>query len=80
MAVERVPVFDEVYAFLTSSPSPAEIMAFRPSSEAQARIADLLQANREGRLSEAERRELDEFSQVEHFVRMLKIHAAAAHW
>lgn len=75
MAIERIPVFDEVYEFLTSAPSPEAIMSFRPSDETQQRISTLLEANRNGSLTPQEQMELEEFSRVEHFVRMLKIHA-----
>jgi hypothetical protein len=75
MAVVHAPTFDEVYEFLLSSPTPAEVIAFRPSEETQERIKTLLDTNRTGKLTEAQQHELDEFAQVEHFVRMLKIKA-----
>jgi hypothetical protein len=50
------------------------IMAFRPSESTQQRIRQLLAANKVGQLSADEVAELDEFEQVEHFVRMLKLH------
>ena len=68
------PVYQEVYYFLASSPTPEEILAFRPAEATQQRIQALLQASKAGRLSDAEAAELDEFEQVEHFVRMLKLH------
>lgn len=67
--------YSEVYEFLVSSPTPEEILAFRPSEETQERIRALLAANKAGTLSPEETLELDEFDKVEHFVRMLKIHA-----
>lgn len=74
MAVAESPVYQEVFYFLASSPTPDEILAFHTSEAVQQRIHDLLQASREGRLSPDEAAELDEFEQVEHFVRMLKLH------
>ena len=67
--------YSEVYEFLVSSPSPEEILAFRPSEATQERIRTLLAANKAGSLSTEETIELEEFDKLEHFVRMLKLHA-----
>jgi hypothetical protein len=75
MVVAPTPVFNEVYDFLLSSPTAQQIVSFRPSETTQDRIRDLLGRNQEGRLTEDEQIELDEFLRVEHFVRMLKIKA-----
>lgn len=74
MTVVPVPTYDEVLEFLLSSPTPEEILAFDPSPEAQARVRALLDANRDP-LTPQEQAELEEFSRLEHFVRMLKIKA-----
>lgn len=74
MTIAPVPTYDEVLDFLLTAPSAEEIIAFRPSAEAQARISELLEANRDN-LTLEEQAELEEFAQVEHFVRMLKIKA-----
>jgi len=74
MAIAQSPVYQEVYYFLASAPSHAEILAFRPSDATRERIRMLLNANKENRLSAEQQAELDEFEQVEHFVRMLKLH------
>jgi predicted amidohydrolase len=68
------PIYQEVYYFLASAPTHEQILAFRPSEATQDRIRALLTANREGRLTMDEQAELDEFEQVEHLVRMLKLH------
>lgn len=74
MAVVESPVYREVYYFLASAPSHEQILAYRPTSITQERIDYLLAANKDGQLSPEEEAELDEFEQVEHFVRMLKLH------
>jgi hypothetical protein len=74
MAVAEPPVYQEVYYFLASQPTPEQILAFRPSEGTQTRIRALLESNKAGRLTPDEQAELDEFEQVEHFVRMLKLH------
>jgi hypothetical protein len=75
MAVAQSPIYQEVFVFLVSSPTPQDIIAFRPSEATQERIRELLAANKANRLTADENAELDEYEQVEHFVRMLKIHA-----
>lgn len=74
MAVAEPPVYQEVYRFLASAPTHAEILAFRPSEPSQQRIRDLLERNKASQLAPEEQAELDEFEQIEHFVRMLKLH------
>jgi hypothetical protein len=75
MAVTQTPVYQEIYEFLVSSPTPAEIIAFRPSEMTQMRVRTLLDANKENHLTPDEQIELDEFERAEHFMRMLKAHA-----
>jgi hypothetical protein len=69
------PIYAEVYRFLISAPSPEAIIGFRASEAIQARVRELLEANREGTLTEEARIELDEFQHINHFVSMLKIYA-----
>ena len=66
---------DEVFGFLLSSPTPQQIIAFHASEAAQQRLRYLLDANRDGILSAAERAELEEASQINHFVTRLKAKA-----
>lgn len=67
--------FDEVLEFLASTPTPEHILAFRPSEAMQQRVSYLLEMNRNGTLSTPGQAELNEFTQLEHFMRMLKIKA-----
>ena len=69
--------FHEIYEFLTSSPTPQAIINFHPSEATRQRVQSLLQANKERTLTPQETRELDEFADLEHLVRMLKIYARA---
>lgn len=75
MDMTRYSAYDEVYDFLLSAPTLEAVIAFRPSEATLTRVRVLLDANRSGTLSGTEQAELDEFSSVEHFVRMLKIRA-----
>lgn len=69
---------EEIADFLASGPSPAELLAFRPSAQTQARAEELIERLKEGRLSEEERSELDQFEQAERFMRLVKARIQAA--
>lgn len=66
---------EEVLAFLLSSPTPQQIIDFHASETAQERLRYLLEANRQGILSPEERAELEEASQMNHFIMLLKAKA-----
>ncbi len=68
-------VQDEVFGFLLSTPTLQQIIAFHASEAAQQRLRYLLDANRDAILSDAERAELDEALQINHFVTRLKAKA-----
>lgn len=75
MSTIVVPIYEEVYQFLISSPKPQEIIDFRVSEETQKRVSILLSKNRDGILTPDERSELDQFEQVNHLMSMMKIYA-----
>jgi hypothetical protein len=58
-----------------TAPTPERILAFKASSEAQERLRHLLDANDAGTLTAGEKAELDEASQMNHFVMLLKARA-----
>lgn len=66
---------EEVMTFLLSSPTPQEIIRFRASENAQQRLRYLLDANRNDTLTPQEEAELDEASNVNHFMTSLKAEA-----
>jgi hypothetical protein len=70
-----VSIQEEVLAFLLSSPTPQHIVDFHASETAQERLRYLLDANRQGTLTDEERAELDEASQMNHFIMLLKAKA-----
>jgi len=51
------------------------VIDFRPSEAAQARVEDLLEREKDGELSSAERSELDNYLQIEHLMRLAKARA-----
>jgi len=67
----------EVLDFLAGDPSLQEIMSFKVSEEAQDRLRELLDKNREDRLTNAEEAELNLYEQIEHVMILLKAHAHA---
>lgn len=79
MAIEQKPdvklMEDEIYDFLTSSPTLEQIIDFHISEPAQLRTRYLLEVNREGVLTPEENTELDDIETLEHFMIMLKIRA-----
>lgn len=69
------PAYHEIIDFIAAGTTPEEVANFRPSTEAQRRIADLLEREREQHLSPEEKAELDHFMELEHILRMAKAKA-----
>ena len=67
-------VYDEVIEFIASS-IPQNVIAFRPSEEAKARVTDLIFREKTEGLSEDEKSELDHYLQIEHLMRLAKARA-----
>jgi hypothetical protein len=72
---ESSPVYEELLDVLASSANVEQLLTFRLSEQRQARLDELLQRNREGKLTAAERGELEEFERLEHLGRMVKARA-----
>lgn len=70
-------VYIEVLDFLIKRPTPQEIATFKASPQAQARLSQLLDKNREETLNEAETTELNVYEQLEHLMILLKARACA---
>jgi len=66
---------NDVLEKLASLPTPEEVLALRPAPRFQERLNELLETNRTSSLSQADRREWDQYQYVEHLVRMAKISA-----
>ena len=67
--------YDEVIEFIAAGTSPQNIIAFHPSEEAKARVADLIfREKTEGLLAE-EKSELDHYLQIERLMRLAKARA-----
>ena len=67
--------YDEIVDLFARGPTSADILAFRPSKQAQERVRDLLARHRSGELSEAEASELERFGELEHLMQLVKARA-----
>jgi hypothetical protein len=69
------PVYMELVDFIANGTTPETVAAFRPSAEAQQRVSELLERNRESQLTEDETVELEAFVVLEHILRLAKAKA-----
>ena len=69
------PVYMELVDFVARGSIPEEVASFRTSPEAQRRVAELLERQRESKLTEEETSELDGFVQLEHMLGLAKAKA-----
>jgi len=67
--------YEEVIDFLAAGRSPREIIEFRPSEEARARVYDLVAREKSYGLSAEEAMELDNYMRLEHLMRLTKASA-----
>lgn len=73
----NIPViYDELIDYLVQKATPAEILAFKPSIEAENRAGDLLERSNQGSLTDAERFELEQMVYFEKRIALLKAQAA----
>lgn len=72
---DYAPIYDSFLDYLIEKATPAEILAFRPSAEAQERAQTLLDRSSEGTLTPEERAELDQMLQMDRLVSVLKARA-----
>jgi hypothetical protein len=70
-----IPSYLEIIDFIASGTTPQAVADYRPSPEAQRRIAELIAQEKEGSLSVEEKSELDHFTDLEHILRVAKARA-----
>lgn len=70
--IEQGTVYDTLVDLLVQGGNRQEILKFRLDSEAESRLNQLLEKNRNGVISPEEISELETFEQFEHVVRLLK--------
>jgi hypothetical protein len=69
------PAYFEIIDFIAAGTTPDAVVHFRPSPEAQRRVAELVEREKAARLSSEEKAELDHFMELEHIMRMAKARA-----
>jgi hypothetical protein len=71
---EVMKAYEEVVEFIAAR-SPREVVDFKPSPATQQRVADLIQREKNSRLSEEERAELDDYEHLELLMNLAKARA-----
>lgn len=72
------PLYDEFLDFLVERVTPAEILAFKASDEAQRRAERLTERNQAGTLTPEEAAELEQMLELELLLSVLKAKALVA--
>jgi hypothetical protein len=70
-------LYDEIADFLSSAPTPKQIVAFRLSDASERFVSDLLEANRTRGLTPTERSALDDYGRIERLMQAIKVRAFA---
>ncbi len=69
------PAYVEIIDFIAAGTTPEAVALFHPSHEAQQRVAELIEREKESGLSPEDKDELDHFMELEHILRMAKAKA-----
>jgi hypothetical protein len=68
------PAYIEIVDFIAGN-NPEAVAHFRPSADAQQRVMDLIEREKEVGLSADDKSELDHYMELEHILRMAKARA-----
>lgn len=69
------PVYMELVDFVAHGSTVEQVASFRPSCEAMKRLAELLERQREAKLTDDESSELDGYVRLEHILGLAKAKA-----
>ena len=69
------PIYLELVDFIASGSTPNDVAEYHPSQEAQERLTDLIDREKESKLSAEEAAELNHFLELEHILRVAKAKA-----
>ena len=72
-----VRAYEEIIDFIAAGTTPRRVVAFQPSEEAKARVAELIEREKASGLSPEESTELNHYLQLEHLMRLAKARARA---
>jgi hypothetical protein len=67
--------YEEIVDFIAHGSNPADVARFQPSEHAVARVRTLVEREKNGSITDAETRELEQASQLEHLMRLAKAKA-----
>ena len=67
--------YEEIVDFIASGPTPKNVVDFKPSEAAKARVADLIHRQKTVGITADEKDELEQFLQIEHLMRLAKAKA-----
>jgi hypothetical protein len=67
--------YEELVDFILTGHAPDEVISFKPSPAAQARVSDLMRREKTSGLSPEETSELDTYMHLEHIMRLAKAKA-----
>jgi len=67
-------IYDEIVDFIARS-NPNSVLDFKASDSTNQRVSELLEKERENRISPSEKEELDHFLMLEHIIRLAKAKA-----
>lgn len=73
--MQMTPVYLEVVDFIAAGPTADRIAAYHPSDAAQERVWELIERKKGGELLPQEEFELENYFQLEHFMRLIKARA-----
>lgn len=73
--VKTPRAYEEVIEFIAAGTSPSQVIAFQPSAEVKARVANLIYQEKTSGLSPSDKSELDHYLQLEHLMRLAKARA-----
>ena len=69
------PAYFEIIEFIAAGTTSEAVADFHPSPDAQRRVAELIEREKEEGLSPEEAAEVDHFMELEHILRMAKAKA-----
>lgn len=67
--------YEEIIEFIAAGTSPGDVVAFEPSSQSKARVADLIEREKTSGLPPEEQSELNHYLEIEHLMRLAKARA-----
>lgn len=68
-------VYEEIIDFIARGNTSADVVAYQPSDDAKARVAELLRREKADELTPDESNELDHYLELEHIMRLAKARA-----